>query len=479
MNKKRLQPTEVELYSVNWVPHDERFGKVGDLINVWFVGNVNLTAMATGVVAFSIGCNLIWTLIAVFLGSWFGTFFMAFHSAQGPQLGLPQLVQSRAQFGYLGAVFTVWVFALINYIAYNSSDAILSGSAMHEIFNLPAEYGFILAAAVASVIAVFGYSQIHLVNKILLWPSIAALTIMTVGAVMRGHFPSGSFDLHQFNLASFMTVFVIVSGFQIGWAPYVSDYSRYLPAKVGISSSFLTTFLASGLSGIWVFALGAVASAPDAKLSAVAAFKAVGDSIFNGFGTILVGIFLIGLLSIMAINAYGGSLTFISMADSFRPIKPTRQIRFLSILAMGIIVWSIAHFVGEDRFNTFYGNALVFLAYLFTPWTAINLVDYFFVRKGVYVIGEIFNKDGIYGRWGWRGNLAYGIGILTMVPFFVTTPYVGICAKHLGGVDYSYFVGLPVSGLLYLFLARGIDLGKEKIMAKAEGDLTGFHHNNS
>ena len=100
---KALAPSQVETRSVDFVPHAERFGKSRDLGNVWFVGNVNLTAMATGVVALSLGGNLIWTVIAVVLGSLFGTFFMAFHSAQGPQLGLPQLVQSRAQFGYIGA----------------------------------------------------------------------------------------------------------------------------------------------------------------------------------------------------------------------------------------------------------------------------------------------------------------------------------------------------------------------------------------
>jgi len=57
---------------------------------------------------------------------------------------------------------------------------------------------------------------------------------------------------------------------------------------------------------------------------------------------------------------------------------------------------------------------------------------------------------------------------LSMVPFFVTTPYVGIIAKSLSNVDYSIFVGLPVSAIAYLILARGIDLDMEAKMAKAE-----------
>jgi NCS1 family nucleobase:cation symporter-1 len=474
MNNKQLIASEVETRSVDWIPHNERFGKPRDLVNVWFVGNVNLTAMATGVVALSYGANLIWTLIAILLGSLFGTFFMAFHSAQGPQLGLPQLVQSRAQFGYLGAVFTVWVFAFVNYVAMNASDAILSGAGIHQIFKIPAEIGFVLAAAIATTIAIYGYGQIHFINKILFWPSIIALSAMTLGAFTRGNFPAGSFDLRNFQLAPFMTVFVIIGGFQLGWAPYVSDYSRYLPAKVGVRSTFWATYLPSSLSAIWVFALGAAASGPDGKLTPVEAFKAVGDSIFRGFGTVLLMGLLAGLLIVMAVNAYGGSLTLISMADSFHPIKPTKMVRLFSIFIMGGIVWGIAHFVGEARFSIFYGNVLIFLSYLFTPWTAINLVDYFFVRKGKYVIGEIFNKDGIYGFWGWRGNTAYIVGTLSMLPFFVTTPYVGPLARRLGNVDYSLFIGLLVSAFLYLILARGIDLETEAAMAAAEGNLAGL-----
>ena len=469
---KALAPSQVETRSVDFVPHAERFGKARDLRNVWFVGNVNLTAMATGVVALSLGANLIWTIIAVVAGSLFGTFFMAFHSAQGPQLGLPQLVQSRAQFGYIGAALTVWIFALANYIAYNTSDAILSGSAMNQIFKIPAELGFFIAAVIATVIAIYGYSQIHFVNRILYWPSMVALGLMTIGVVVRGKFPEGAFDLSNFQLAPTMTAFVIVAGFQLGWAPYVSDYSRYLPAKEGVRATFHSTYWASALSGVWVFGLGALASGPNGDLTPVEAFKAVGDSIFSGFGTILLILLLAGLLIVMSVNAYGGSLTLISMLDSFKSVKPTKKLRVAALLVMGISVWGIAQFVGEARFNSFYGNALVFLAYLFTPWTAVNLVDYFYVRKGVYVIGEIFKKDGIYGRWGWRGNLAYIIGFVVMIPFFVTTPFVGPIAKSLGSVDYSLFVGLPVSAIAYIILSKGIDLKKEAAMASAEGNLT-------
>jgi purine-cytosine permease-like protein len=273
-----------------------------------------------------------------------------------------------------------------------------------------------------------------------------------------------------------MTVFVVIGGFQLGWAPYVSDYSRYLPASVSVRGTFWWTYLPSALSAVWVFCLGAIISAAAPKdATPVAAFRAAGDSLFNGFGDIAVAALLVGLLAVMAINAYGGSLSMISIADSFKRIRPTRALRVATIIAMGVIVWSIAQFVGEEHFNKFYGNVLIFLAYIFTPWTAINLVDFFFVRRGVYVIGEIFNPDGLYGRWGWRGLTAYVVGLGAMVPFFVTSPFTGPLAKSLSSVDYSMFVGLPVAGLLYLALSRSLDLHAEMAAARAEGVLD-LHH---
>jgi purine-cytosine permease-like protein len=474
--RAETEPTGIEQRSIDWVSNEERGGKLSSLGAVWFVGNINLTAMATGVTALSIGANLFWTIVATVLGSVFGTFFMAFHSAQGPQLGLPQLVQSRPQFGYVGAAVSIFVFALINYIAFNTSDALLSGSAMHAEFKVPTALGFPLAALIAALLAIYGYHWIHRINRWLAWPSVVLMTVLTVAALANGALPAHAFSPGNFDLAPFMTVFVIIAGFQLGWAPYVSDYSRYLPAKVSVRSTFWWTYGPSALSAVWVFCLGAVISAAAPKdATPVAAFKAAGDSLFSGFGDIAVVGLLVGLLAVMAINAYGGSLSMISIADSFSDVRPTRALRIGTVIAMGVIVWSIAQFVGEANFNKFYGNVLIFLAYIFTPWTAINLVDFFFIRRGVYVIREVFRPDGIYGRWGWRGLTAYVVGLGAMVPFFVTSPFIGPLAKQLSSVDYSIFVGLPVAGLLYLYLCRDLDLATEVRMAREEGVLD-LHH---
>jgi len=88
------------------------------------------------------------------------------------------------------------------------------------------------------------------------------------------------------------------------------------------------------------------------------------------------------------------------------------------------------------------------------------------VRKSRYSVREIFNPHGIYGRWNWRGLLAYAGGFVAMIPFFSTGPYTGPVARAYGGADLAMLVGLPVSALIYLWCCRSLDIEKEWAAAK-------------
>ncbi len=95
----------IEQHSIDYIPLAERHGKVWHLWPVWFTGSAHLVTLATGVIGVTLGMNLLWSAIAIVSGCTLGTCFMPIHAAQGPQLDQAQLIQSRPQFGYLGAVF--------------------------------------------------------------------------------------------------------------------------------------------------------------------------------------------------------------------------------------------------------------------------------------------------------------------------------------------------------------------------------------
>jgi len=121
----------------------------------------------------------------------------------------------------------------------------------------------------------------------------------------------------------------------------------------------------------------------------------------------------------------------------------------------------------SGNFVNRFEDLLDLLLYLFTPWTAINLVDFYVVRKGHYSIREIFNPLGMYGRWNWRGLTAYVVGFVVMIPFFSTGMYTGPIAHALGGADVAMLVGLPVAAGVYLLTCRSIDLEHDRRLAAA------------
>ena len=95
---------EIERRSIDWVPEDERHGRLWHQMPLWFLGNFQYFSIPIGFIGPALGLSLVWTIVAGVSGIFVGTLFMAFHATQGPRLGLPQMIQSRAQFGYRGVL---------------------------------------------------------------------------------------------------------------------------------------------------------------------------------------------------------------------------------------------------------------------------------------------------------------------------------------------------------------------------------------
>ncbi len=456
----------VEVRSIDYVPLDERHGKVWSQGPLWFMSNAQIATLAVGTFSIVGGGNLIWSLLAIVAGALLGTFFMAFHSAQGPQLGLPQMIQSRPQFGYVGALL-VWAFAYLQYAGFNIFNTILAGDALHRTVHGSAKLWIVVATVLAALIALIGYDLIHGVERWLAFGFLVIFGILTI-TIFTLHYPAGSFDLGAFRATPFLIQFGAVAGYQISWAIYVSDYSRYLPPDVTVRRTFLWTYWGSALGAIWLMALGAALAAWAGKaFDTIGSINSSGDHFFTGFGAIALIFSTLGLISVTALNMYGGSLTLISAIDSIRKVRPTAGARIITIALTAVLSVIPALLIGSNFLKNF-EDFLLLVLYLFIPWTAVNLVDYYIVRRGHYAIAEIFKPNGMYGRWGWRGISSYLVGFAAMLPFLSTSKYTGFVAHALKGGDISLFIGLPVAGILYFLLGRSIDVAAETRVAEAE-----------
>lgn len=467
------RPQLIERRSIDYVPVAERHGEVWHLWPVWFAGSANLATLATGVIGISLGGTLLWTAVAVIGGCALGTFFMAFHSTQGPQLGLPQMIQSRPQFGYMGALL-VWVVALIAYIGFNAFNQVLAAQTWHQLYRTASASSpvtIIAFAALAVVLAAAGYDKIHKAQRLFAFLVIFLLCVFSVGGIGTFHFPQAQWEIGGFRKIPFLAQFFAAASYQMSWSIYVSDYSRYLPRNVGVLPSFWWTYLGAFLGGAWMMLVGSFAAALAPAFDMPAAIEAAADAIVPGFGAVLLAAALLGLLTISALNFYGASLTLLSVADSFRPVKCTAANRLKSLAIAAVLAVVIA-LESSDDFSKRFNDLLAVLLYLFTPWTAINLVDFYWVRKGQYSIREIFNPHGIYGRWNWRGLIAYSLGFVVMIPFFSSGLYIGPIARALGGADIAMTIGLPVAALAYVLLYRSVDLDPERLLiVSADRDL--------
>jgi nucleobase:cation symporter-1, NCS1 family len=448
----------VESRSIDYVPLAERHGKVWHLWPVWFTGDAHLATLATGAISVAAGLDLFWSSIAVIGGCVLGTILMAFHCTQGPHLGLPQMIQSRPQFGYLGALL-VWVVALFTYIGFNALNQSLAASTLKELGGFPEGPTIVVFAIAAVAVAVIGYDLIHKAQRWLAYLMLAVLALYTMGSFAIVDF-GALLQPGEFKSTLFLVQFFAAAAYQLSWSIYVSDYSRYLPREVGIRESFFWTFWGAFIGGAWMMLVGAFAAAAFGTKDIIAALRDSADAMVPGFGPVVLVTSFLGLITITSLNFYGASLTLLSVADSISKVKLGIKSRLASLVAVFLVTVSLSLVASGNVLHGFEAF-LGILVYLFTPWTAINLVDFFFVRKGRYSIRAMFQRDGLYGSWNWRGLVSYAVGFAAMIPFFKTGLYVGPVASALGGVDISMLIGLPVSAGVYLALCRNLDLGSE------------------
>lgn len=462
----------IERHSIDYVPWSERRGKLWHQAPFWFTGNFVLPTMVIGFTGPELGLSAGFTFLAVVLGACFGTFFMAFHANQGPRMGLPQMIQSRAQFGSRGVVipFLATVFVYIGFMVF---DVILATQGIGLVLPDAKWFWYPLLTALSIVIAVVGHDLLHFVQRWLTYLLLVAFAITTVLAFTTLPAPTAA-HAGGWDGTGFLIEFSLAAGYNISYAVYVSDYSRYLPARSSAPRLIFFTYLGAAASAVWLMGLGGLLASRIPKVDAISSIKQVGDNLFPGFGTIVVLISILALISIMGVNAYGAMLTSVSGIDAFTPIRATVRPRVIGLVVVGLITVIVALAIPDDYLGSF-NNFVLLMLYFLVPWTAVNLVDFYAVRHGRYAITEIFNPKGIYGRWAWRGLVAYSVGFLAMIPFFsLPGLFTGPVANAIGGADISFAIGLVVAGGLYYLFSRSLDHGvEEQARARSQRELEG------
>ena len=438
----------LEKRSIDYIPDAERHGRPNTLFTLWFASNVQITAVAVGALAVVLGLDLAWAIITILIGNLLGGLFMAYHSIQGPKLGVPQMIQSRAQFGMFGATLPV-VVVLLMYVGFFVSSGVLGGQAIAGLLHISTPAGIVISDALVLIITWVGYDLFHAYDRVVSVLSFVIFLglLVKLAGMLPAHAPKASVTP-----GTVLLLISIFAAWQITWAPYVSDYSRYLPRGTSSARTFWFTYLGSAVGACFVMIVGTLAAlVAETQVSNNAPAYLAG--LFPQVRWLFLVVIVLGVFAANLENLYGAFLTaFTSLSPSGKLAVGVRS-RILATTVVAIIGTVIA-IAASANFLTNLANFVVFLLYFLIPWTAINLTDYYLVRHGHYDIEAIFKVDGIYGRFNWSALGIYVVTILVELPFMNSSFFEGPIAKALGGGDIAWIVGFFLAGILYYASAQ-------------------------
>lgn len=434
------------------VPEAERYGSSNSQFTLWMGANLQITAIVDGALSIVFGSEALNAIIGLLLGNILGGAVMALHSAQGPRLGLPQMISSRVQFGVKGAALPL-LLVIVMYLGFAATGTVLSGQAINKMFGFEmAQTGMVIFGALTAILAIAGYKFIHILGRVATVVGILGFAYLALQ--LFGHYDvAAAFGKKPFSIGTFLLTVALSAGWQLTFAPYVADYSRYLPSHTTIKSTFWSTFLGTAIGAQVAMTFGVlVAASGGAFLKNQVGF--LGELAGPAMAVVIYLVIVTGKLTVNCLNAYGGFMSILTTVSGFNnrsQISP--RARGLYIIAFVICSVLIAIVASADFLNNFKNFVLLLLA-VFVPWSAINLVDYYLVSKEKVDIPALYDASGRYGAYNMVALGCYALGIIVQIPFLNQKLYTGALATMMGGADISWIVSLLVTSLVYLPLAK-------------------------
>jgi nucleobase:cation symporter-1, NCS1 family len=152
-------------------------------------------------------------------------------------------------------------------------------------------------------------------------------------------------------------------------------------------------------------------------------------------------------------NLYSAYMSTSTIFSGMRRMSKISIGRKLAIMATLMSISAAISMLAQDNFQAYFADILSAMIYLLVPWSAINLADYYIVRRGQYNVVDMFRIDGVYGRYRWKTIGVYVLGISIQEPFMSFSFYKGSLTQWIGA-DVAWLPGLLVPGLLHVLVER-------------------------
>jgi purine-cytosine permease-like protein len=456
----------VEPGGVEYIPASERHGRPLHLFWMWASPNLEFATVYVGVLPVVLFGGGFWpTAVALILGTALGSGFQGLLSLMGPRLGVAQMVESRAGFGFRGNLLPAGLQVLTAGAGWVAVNSVSGAFALHTFcaaVGLPVP-GLVpalgIVVAVEILVAFAGHNFIHAIER-WVFPFLAVVFLACSVAILLHARPGTGFDAAAAAagggpVGAFMIAVFFAFGYAASWNPYASDYSRYLAR--GTSRPRIA--LAAGLGllvscGILEVAGAALATVAGTQwgITAIPTTQFV-RPLPEALTVIAPLAICVGAVSANAINLYSSAMSFLSMGIRI----PARLRRAIAAAGFGVVGFLVGYLVirtgqvGPGGTGGSYQNFLFFSTYWIVAFLGVVVADWT-MRGRRLETGLVFDRR----HSNWAGVVAFVLGVAACLPFMNQSLYVGFVAAHYPQTgDLSFAAGFIVSATAYWLLSRG------------------------
>lgn len=433
----RDQVLKVEPYGIERIRSQDRHGRSFSQFTLWLGSNLTIADFALGFLPVALGLPWLWAVSAIVVGNLLGALALALSAAMGPAYGMPQLVITRFTFGRRGAL----VPAVLNYastIGWFTVNNILEVFGLRILFpQLAFWQGAVLMVVLQALLAVYGHNLIHVYERVISIVLGVLFALVTVRTLTHADALSGYHPVLHSLWPLFAIALAAAFSYVGSWAPYASDYSRYLQPDTSKRAIGGYAFAGAFLASAWLEILGVMVAVLAAGRydNSIAALHGV----MGALGLVAVVAIILGGTAANALNLYSNALSAGATGITLR--RST-----LTILAG--LIGLILSVLGSGQFQSNYENFLLLLGYWITPWLAVLLVDFYLRGRPSNEEEDQRDRRSVI----WLGLVSFIVGVLSEIPFMSSALYTGPITKALGGADLAFYIGFFVSGGLYLIL---------------------------
>ncbi|MFB8207651.1 purine-cytosine permease family protein [Streptomyces sp. NPDC056010] len=426
----------VEANGIAPVPEDRRYGRAGRLFTVWFAPNLTMTGVFTGTVGVALGLDFATALAAVVLGTLVGAAPTAYLGTWGSRTGSGQLPLARLAFG--PGVVLPGALQWLSSIAWDALIGLFGGDALAQLCGWPFWLGALVMMAAQGALGVLGYEVIHRLQTVMTFALAAAFAVLAT-KLLNGVDPVTTSAVHGADRAgAFVLTCTIALSLALSWAPYASDFSRYLPSGTSRPRMFWCTLGGISASFVAVQTIGLWGASVFTDQTARGIDSLLGGGALGAFGLLAVAL---AALCSNAMNDYSGSLALQTMGVRLpRPVAAA----LAAALGFPLVLWMHA----ADTTARFQ-NVLLLVGYWIPGFVAIVSVDWLVrarARRGAPV--DLAAEHARPRPW-WPALAAFAVAFAAAVPFMSTGLYVGPVAEALHGADLAYGVAFLVALVVY------------------------------